>query len=70
MDMLTSVCVHVAKMCVIKSGTCTIIASRTHVSVVQDSQAAAALFDVGGCFEALSARAGRAGGFSWFKPYI
>lgn len=45
-----------------KSGTCTLIASRTHASVVQDTQAAAAaaaaaaLFDVCSCFEALSER--------------
>lgn len=44
------------KCVLVKSGTCSIIASMSHVvvSVVQDTQAAAALFDVGGCFEALS----------------
>lgn len=43
------------KCVLVKSGACSIIASRTRVvvSVVQDTHAAA-LFDVGGCFEALS----------------
>lgn len=43
-----------------KNGTCSIIASRTHavVSVVQDTQAAAALFDVGSYFVALSEHKG------------
>lgn len=40
----------------VKSVTCGVIASRTRA--VQDTQAAAALFDVGRCFEALSEHKG------------
>lgn len=48
------------KCVLVKSGTCSIIARRTHVvvNVVQDTQAVAALFDVGSCFEALSEHKG------------
>lgn len=44
----------------VESGTCSVIALSSHMvaSVGQDTWAALALFDVGGCFEALSERMG------------
>lgn len=51
--MLMSFCVHVVKMCVSKEWNLHYNSSRTHV-IGPGTQVAAALFDVGGRFEALS----------------